>query len=458
MKKEVYRPGPRFGCALCGALLSPLALALAPPDLSSHIPYDVAVTAPPTPTLESLQRDFDVLSWQTFIALNWPAQADGSPGTGPIGKEDGPTVWESWKESYQIFRAKGEKPLAWEAPAILPKPCEGLKSGRLLQQMGKVAGVLDEFIQPFQSGPLVDQSGTYTRNEIVVNRPMFNDIVDKGLYSVQGQQAYFAASPNNRVAFSCSSNPHQKLGAIMVKASWKVLDGNDQRSRFHTVDALVYTPGNSDPTHGPIVEESCKAEAVGLVGLHIVHKTALAPQWVWSTFEHVDNVPEKTTPPEQRKGPYLFYNAASPAKVNEPPPRPWNPAVKATPSQIVREIPLTEAAKALNSTYQALLRTANPQSVWANYQMIDTQWPADPAPDCETPSPTNPLGSPAPTFLANATLETFIQGTVPQASSSCMDCHNNATTRVTQNPRTTFADFTYLLERAQSTGAAGSKP
>jgi hypothetical protein len=34
-----------------------------------------------------------------------------------------------------------------------------------------------------------------------------------------------------------------------------------------------------------------------------------------------------------------------------------------------------------------------------------------------------------------------------------MECHNNATTRVTQSPRTSFADFTFLLERAQSTGA-----
>src|SRR5271165_7212382 len=25
------------------------------------------------------QREFDILSWQAFIALNWPAAADGSP-------------------------------------------------------------------------------------------------------------------------------------------------------------------------------------------------------------------------------------------------------------------------------------------------------------------------------------------------------------------------------------------
>ena len=28
---------------------------------------------------------------------------------------------------------------------------------------------------------------------------------------------------------------------------------------------------------------------MGLVGLHIAHKTQHAPQWIWSTFEQVDN-------------------------------------------------------------------------------------------------------------------------------------------------------------------------
>lgn len=237
------------------------------------------------------------MSWQTFIALNWPALDNGDPNSGTqIGQQDAATVWESWKESYQIFLPNGQKPASWSASANVPKACEGLGEGRLLQQMGKVPDVLDEFIQPFQSGPLVDQAGVYTRNEIVVNQPMFNDIVNNGLYSVEGQQAFFKASSSNTVAFSCGDPKTSEVGSLMVKASWKVLDGNDKRENFHTVDALVYTPGNSDPSKGPVVPESCKAEPVGLVGLHIVHKTSSAPQWVWSTFEHVDNVPEKPRP------------------------------------------------------------------------------------------------------------------------------------------------------------------
>ena len=438
----------RLAC-LGASFTSALAMADAasPPVLSPAVPFDV--TANPPFTLDSLQHDFDVLSWQTFVALNWPANADGSANTSAQIGAPGKTVWESWKESYEIFLPKGQKPVGWDQQAPVPAACQGKGDLPVLQQMGKVAGVLDEFIQPFKTGPLVDQSGTYTRNAIMVNKPMFDDIVDNGLYSKEGQQA-FLSKADNRIAFACGSQKARQVGAIMVKSAWKVLDGSDNPQEFHAVDALVYTPGNADPNKGAVIPESCNAQKVGLVGLHIVHKTQGAPQWVWSTFEHVRNVPEKTTPMNERKGPYLFYDAqASDRPGNEPPAQPWDPSKKAIPSQIVREVPVTAATQQLNAQWQGALKG----TVWANYHLISTQWPTAPADDCQVPSPTNPLGTPAPNFLANATLETYNQGTTPQASSSCMECHNNATTRVTQSPRTSFADFTFLLERAQSTGA-----
>ena len=42
--------------------------------------------------------------------------------------------------------------------------------------------------------------------------------------------------------------------------------------------------------------------------------------------------------------------------------------------------------------------------------------------------------APAPTFLANSTLETYSQGRIPQASSSCMACHGNATSYLRRPP------------------------
>ena len=64
--------------------------------------------------------------------------------------------------------------------------------------------------------------------------------------------------------------------------------------------------------------------------------------------------------------------------------------------------------------------------------------------------------SPAPTFLANSTLETYSQGNVPLASSSCIACHGNAvgfqrgaSNRQLGKPNLNQSDFTFMLEKAQ---------
>jgi hypothetical protein len=59
-------------------------------------------------------------------------------------------------------------------------------------------------------------------------------------------------------------------------------------------------------------------------------------------------------------------------------------------------------------------------------------------------------------FMANSTLETYSQGAVPQASSSCIGCHGNAVGFQTRpaNPKPgeiylNQSDFTFMLEKAQ---------
>lgn len=58
MRIETHRPRPWLGCALFGALLSPVVVAA--PTLSTQILFDVTVTPPVN--LPNLQQDFDDLS------------------------------------------------------------------------------------------------------------------------------------------------------------------------------------------------------------------------------------------------------------------------------------------------------------------------------------------------------------------------------------------------------------
>jgi hypothetical protein len=121
----------------------------------------------------------------------------------------------------------------------------------------------------------------------------------------------------------------------------------------------------------------------------------------------------------------------------------------------------------MNSQFQSILKG----TVWENYMLLSTQWPSDfrcaakqvsdpkpeLAPNTDLEKEPDMNCAPAPTFLANSTLETYSQGGVPLASSSCMACHGNATSyqlpaRDANQAAAKFfnqTDFTFMLEKAR---------
>jgi hypothetical protein len=274
----------------------------------------------------------------------------------------------------------------------------------------------------------------------------------------------------------------------MLKVSWKLLsDAEKQAKTFHMVDALVLMPPNADR---PDTARPCLPETLGLVGFHAVHKTRGRPQWIWTSFEHVKNVPDKDEVAAKKfDGPYNFFSTDCGDHcpvVNATPPRPWDPVPAlelkfrsddSFKSQIVRETPLTDAAKNMNTIFHSLLP---PTNVWQNYMLISTQWPSAFAIRCiglHSQSALDPKTdfvkqpdmtcSPAPTYLANSTLETYSQAdskvddpmdspAVPLATSSCIACHSNAvgferaaSNREAGRPNLNESDFTFMLEKAQ---------
>lgn len=396
-------------------------------SLSPNLPFDVTIIGNDMET--TVRRSFDTFSWESFIALSW--SQDSTQMIGING--DNPTIWETWKNSGDVFLPQGEKPSPWGTPNQIPEACS-IKDGKFLVMVGKTPDVLNELELPFKTGPLIDQNSNYSRFEILINQEMFEYIDDNTLYSFDGQQAF-----NKPAVFPEGNNKTKEWGAIMVKGAWKVMGANDDPKRFHTVEAIVYTPAQDDPK----IAESCFKATVGLVGLHIGTKTKTSPQWIWSTFEQVDNVP--TFGEGTDKEHYNYYNVNANSEINEAPARPWNPNIPdQIPSQVVRLTPIDKGTAELNTEYQNRLRKVNPESVWQYYELVGTQWPVNPE--------QLPLGNPFPEFLGNATLETYIQGVikndtvqlVPNVSTSCMHCHNGATMISTGKP----SDFTFLLERA----------
>jgi hypothetical protein len=436
---------------------------------------------PAKTAVENRQRGFDFYSWLTFIALNSPAANRKGIGT---SQPDTPTVWEraslgradddsqNFMQLLDVMLPGGVKP-EW-GKRVVPPACQSkhaLKPNLMIVKM-----IEESFNQPFKTGPLIDQRNNYAIFDILMNKVMFNYIVDNNLYSQAGQ----TSDKNSALRIDFPSGHHDKSGngdpgAIMIKVSWKILDPEDDKRKFHHVQALVAMPSSPDQQSDP----PCLEKTLGLVGFHIVHKTVGRPQWIWTSFEHVDNVPEqKEVDAGKLRRSYNFYDpscSAADCPVNQTPPRPWDPEpenalkfrVRADGkflfnSQITRVVPLTDATKVMNDQFQSILGN----TVWKNYMLIGTQWPsafpctADPSLLPNAPIPKTDFEkqpdmncAPAPTFLANSTLETFSQGEIPQASSSCMACHGNATSY--QRPKSlgdayfNQSDFTFMLEKAR---------
>jgi len=421
----------------------------------------------------SLQHGFDYYSWLTFLALN-------SPASGHLIGRDEPTVWETYKQLPDVMRRDGKPPVDWVDSETNPPvgankqlPLAGCPdaNGRMIVRMD----MEETYNQPFKSGPLIDQNGNYAVFVIFMNETMFEYINHNTLYNREGQEAFpkkqQALHQDPEIDFPGGNKGKNMVGALMIKASWKLMsEGDLAKGNYHVIDGLLY--------RGPA---SCTPVKLGLIGFHVGHKTDSRQQWIWTTFEHHLNVPTQEDVASKifEKDSYSFYKpgcSESDCPVNQTPDGPWDPDSRKWDlthpigfrSQIVRTgidtsfddsgtTTLHDDVKILNDRFHKAPPIAG--TVWANYDLITTQWPSGfPCASKKSPGKLpDPTCAPFPTYLANSTLETFSQpqhdGGVPLATSSCISCHNNATAKPPHNSKIQAmrSDFTYILEKACST-------
>lgn len=385
--------------------------ALPVPQVSATMLPDVPT---PMPGVEPNLPYFDDFSWREFIALTWPAQISTaepySRGVADPSKQygdtSGPTVVDTWKGDYELFLPNGAAPAAWKSFAS-PSPCGGnlVPYQKLIASFNHFHG-FNEASFGYDTGPLVDQQKHYIRYETSINQLQYDFIVNPPA-KYPGPLYLVANLPGT------GSNPNLDFptGSIEVKAAWRVMDGvaPAQRARYYVTKAQLLDP----------VSGNCTATDVGLVGLHIVNKTAKFPNWVWSTFEHVDNVPANTGETPVSTGPYTLNDPAKPQVLNpkkggKPIDKCNPPAANPVPPQVVREQAIAKSTQDTNNAYRNLAGVKG--TVWENYMLTLTQWPisngTDTFPNATTPAP--------PSNTANVAAETWYQKT---STTSCMACH-----------------------------------
>lgn len=472
---------------------SPLYL----PPILPGVPGDVK-SDPASKLPEQAQLMFDCLSWRSFLALNMEAQVEPAPGTtaewrglprlGAGLTNEGPRVWETYRSVFETFQPgrpdwKLDK-RSWDDPEHFAPVCKQVTiNDKVLRMTGKqrYSEIIDEAHQAFgnQFNILVDQNSNLAHFEVRLNRDEF-EFLKKTHYANTGN--YNVGGPNKLLrwkidpALQFPDNRPNKTGAIEIKAAWREMctDSSclkvDDLSHYFTRDAIIY---RRDPLGG---DATCRPAKVGLVGFHIAHKTYYAPQWVWSTFEHVENVPKVGDVPIQqtdRKTKYSFYSpwmqwyaqdAATcmkqrpgvakkmPVKPNEVtvaacpnlqnianshpkgvPPPPYA-VVSPSPNQVTRLDKMSSSP--LNLRYQKELEAWG--SVFQYFRLVNTQWPLngrtsdgevkmractdDVKEPCYNVKPSN-------LRLRNTTMETYqvsyhMPGKTGQASSAgCMQCH-----------------------------------
>ncbi|MBV9287391.1 MAG: hypothetical protein JO288_06145 [Hyphomicrobiales bacterium] len=425
-----------FAALLPGGALAGDAAPLVSPDRIEDVP---STKADPFPA-------FDNFAWRAFIALNWPAQPEsdrrGQPDRTKTLGDPGPRVWETFKSRYELFEVGADgRPAAasaWESYEGR-NPC-GPEAGNRVKTLASFVPFA-EFNEPgFTLGeflnPLVAQNRTYTRYEIRVDRPEYETIASAGWG--QGLNLPDETHP-----------AEMPVGSIAVKAAWRVLTDADPpavRARYYIArDAFVVDVAQSRAA-GRVV---CAKADVALVGLHIMIKTLYRPQWLWSTFEHVDNVPpagegEAREPDAKDAGaPYSFYDPSRPDRrlplLGSPESLPVSlshpPELDPAPMQVTRRHPVHASTMTRNRAYWALPGIKG--TVFEHYMLVASQWPTVPNPrgpqndgtyfpglavgrdvprepyQSDDPSPENKEN------LGNTTMETYLQ----DEPSSCMACH-----------------------------------
>ena len=370
---------------------------MAPTNFSPQAPPDACVPDgfPGNPI-----AFFDDYSWRTFVAMIWPALQNqrGMPDPNKnVGDTSVPLVFETFKQDWEIFQPNGNGPSATWNDFEQNNPCK-------LQSVGFNDFLLASFSEFGNLGEagfgnlthaLPAQNKTWVRYATAFNQSEFNDIVPNQFY-------LRSKLPTSGITF------HN--GAIDVKSSWIDMTNVPHPERYYTRQAWL-----KDPVTG-----SCSAQptTVGLVGLHIVQKTPTRPQWIWSTFEQVDNVPSPNSSPGSK---FTFNDGTGTSMPGSDPNQGFPPMNWANPIvyNVQRKKPTHPSTQQTNAAYQKAVG-----GVWQFYQLVMTQWPLDVSQPSVpgTPSHTFP-GTGANTSFANTTLETWDQNSI---GTGCMACHTQA--------------------------------
>jgi hypothetical protein len=358
-------------------------------------------------------------AWTSFIALNSPADEQGQPiAEQGIGQSPtSPRIWE-------CFGSPDDK--TW--PDQCPKS--------LVAQLSKAKSTItnpDRRVGLITKTPLIDRQKNFVVYEIRINKDEFTQL--KAVLNTDKIPTEF------EFVASAGENGKAAVSPIELKAAWRVFDDRNsdiERSSYYTTKKNVCIPSGSSSSG----QKLCQELDLGLIGLHLAQKLewqgAKGTSWIWSTFEHINNVELAT---KTQTIPTLYDPAcsATDCPVNKEPegnPK-WQTnsphASLYSPGQIQRNksVPIQIDAIEFNKKWQQALNA----SVWKNYQLIGTNF--TPISDqCKPSRPRGCLSATKDPKLLNVSMEPY-----PYPFLNCASCHIHAKLSDGKTP----TDFSFLV-------------
>lgn len=291
------------------------------PLTSSDLTATPAVLPPAPPAYDSSisREEYARFAWRQFIYLNSPAQPNGvtTPGKTPVVRGAIDPNRNFAASGDQNFYQKGKSAsnlssnaLVWETfahrsellPAVAPAnlALKGELSTLDPQYIYKNASVdrsvalfnnLDETTQIGQNQIFFPLSGnmpstTSSLDSIVLFQAKVNQVEYDYIKSVCNPCNALKLPPSIELPPNTSNTTGE---SIEVKSAWREMTADMIKSgRYHTTEALYYTKdGNVTTPH---------VGTFGLIGLHILRKMQNYPTFVYTTFEHADNLQKDGTP------------------------------------------------------------------------------------------------------------------------------------------------------------------
>ena len=267
--------------AALAALCQPHAIA------QSAVSKPVKLEDPRKATAAQTLTDPASAAWKFFVFVNWPELPNhrGLPDLNKSIGDSAPTVWESFKNESEVYLQNGQRPPDWESRTELPMarlhnsnpsgpPRQYRPTAKQIAEFGPVdSNWIHYLAEPvmIDGQQICDSDSNVIQYDVRSNRSYFDYVVNNStgypLYNIDGQ---LAALSNPDFTFNFPTD------TLEVKASWRILEPGVNASRYWTAIGVYW-----DDKH------VLRSARIGLTGLHIISK--VLPNWLWITFEQVDN-------------------------------------------------------------------------------------------------------------------------------------------------------------------------